>query len=174
MLNSGAPCGGVERLARRRVQPAAKPPAGTREGEVCDRRKPDLIGSERQQEMRDSIRSRQIGIGDFDAVAVDATAAGPDQHGAGLSHNPGPEPRPLEHQPRAPLKLAGVVIEQVAEEPERDALGCCGPRSPATQHLGASRGVQLGNDPGVGERQQQYRSQDGLERGQQRRDGQWR
>jgi hypothetical protein len=60
LLNSGAPCGRVERCTRRRIQAAPKPPPGPRESEIRDRRKPDLVGPQGKQQMRDPIRYRQI------------------------------------------------------------------------------------------------------------------
>ena len=56
-------------------------------------------------------------------------AAGPDQQRAGLSHQPRPERAPLEHQPGPVVQLARAMTDQVAEQPERDALRL--DRSPA-------------------------------------------
>src|SRR5437588_9853316 len=109
MLKSGAPYGRVERLPARRVQASTKPPAGAREGEVCERRKSDLIGSQREQQVGDAVARGQVGIRDLHAVAVDATAARAHQHRASLTDDPGTELRALNDQSGSPLKLARVV-----------------------------------------------------------------
>jgi hypothetical protein len=115
LLKSGAPRGGVERFARRRGQAAAKSPGRAAKGEVCDRRKPDLVGPQGKQEVSDAIRRGQVGIRDPDAVTVDATTTRAHEHGSRLTDDPRAQPGPLDDQPGSALELPRIVTEEISK-----------------------------------------------------------
>ena len=59
---------------------------------------------------------------DVHAPAVDAAAAGPHEHGAGLADQPDAERAALEHEAGARVQVARLVADEVAEQAERRAL----------------------------------------------------
>jgi hypothetical protein len=60
-------------------------PGRTTEGVVGDRRKPDLVLAQRDQQMRDAIAAGKLRIGGADAETVRSPAATPHEQRAGLS-----------------------------------------------------------------------------------------
>ena len=78
------------------------------------------------------------------------------QHGAGLTHQPHPQLAWLERQAGPPLKFALIVNEQITEQSLGHRLGAVVTGAFGANDARSPEGVELGNDPGVGERHQGY------------------
>src|SRR5215210_6745513 len=104
----------VERRAHRGGKPPPHAPHGPREGVVRDGREAVLVGPQGQQQVRDAVRRRQLGLRGPDAEAVDPAAR--QQQGSGFADEPGAELTALEREARVALELALAMAEQVAEE----------------------------------------------------------
>jgi hypothetical protein len=92
---------GVQRFACGSAESAPQSPASPAESHVRHRGKSRLVGAKGEQEVRGTVGRGEGRFGGFDAVAVNATAARSDKHGASLSQHPDPEPAGLKHQPGA-------------------------------------------------------------------------
>src|SRR4051794_6927910 len=148
---------GVERRASLDRQAAPQAPGRTRESVVRDRGEARLVGAQRQQQVRDAIRRRQVAIGDPYAVAMHAPAAGADEQRPGLAHQPYAEPAALQGEPGRALQVTLAVPQQVAEQALCHLLrAAVGPRL-AAHHVRAAEGVQLRDDPGVREARERNR-----------------
>ena len=110
--------------------------------------------------MGDPVARGQRGVGHPDAVAVDPPAARADEERAGLPEHPHPEPAPLDRHPRPRLQVARTMIEQVAEQPHRHALGLRRSRVARAHDLRPARRVQLRNRPRVDQQHERHRRQD--------------
>src|SRR5829696_2450396 len=75
-LGAGPLPGHIQRRAHGLRQPPADSPGGAAEGVVGHSGEAFLVGSQRQQEMRDPIRWRQLGLGHPHAEAVHALRPG--------------------------------------------------------------------------------------------------
>ena len=111
-------------------QPAPHAPGGAREGVVGHGGEALLVLAQGEQQVRDPIRGRQLGIRRRDAEAVHAPAARRHEQRARLAHEPDAELAALEREAGAALELALVVAEQVAEEALGDRLAAPALRAP--------------------------------------------
>ena len=160
------PCGPLrfgECGAHPRREAAPHSPGSAREGVVGDRGEALLVHPQGEQQVRDPVGGRQLGLGRADAVAVHAPATRRYEQGARLSHQPDAEVAALEREPGPALELALLVAEQVAEETLRRRLRRIVARPLRPHHAGAAERVQLGDDPGVGEGRQRHRGGERLE-----------
>ena len=116
---------GVERGAHRAGAAAGARASGApREGEVRDGREALLVGAQREQQVRDAVAARQLGVvararsSSRRAGRPAATSSAP---ASPTSHVPSAPA--LEHEPGPRVQLARVVADEVAEQAERGALG---------------------------------------------------
>src|SRR5687767_8322693 len=143
--------GGAECWPHRLRQAAADPPPGARERLVGDGGEALLVGAQREEEVRDAIRARQVRVVDADAEAVDAPLA--DEQSARLADQPRAEPARLLDEPGPRVEVARVVVDEVPQEPERRPLRLVGLARLRADDLGAAVGVQLGDRPRLDERE---------------------
>ena len=125
----------VERRARALRQLAAHPPPRAREAEVRDLGEAELVLAQRQQQVGDAVAAPAAHrrLGDPHAPAVDPPAAASRTRSAPCSPtSQTPSVAALERQAGRAQQLALGVADQVAEQPERDALGAAiGAAAPA-------------------------------------------
>ena len=126
----------VQRRPHRRPAPAHAPraPLNARLATVA---KP--ASSSRSASSRWAMRSAEAGRASArDAPAVHAPPAGRDQQRAGLAHQPDAERAALQHQAGPRVQLARLVADEVAEQPERAALGARRAARLRPHHVGAA------------------------------------
>ena len=133
-------------------QPPAHAPARARERVVGHGREALLVLAQREQQVGDAVRRRQVGVGHPHAPAVHAAA------GRGRAARP-PPPRATRRARRAPVTRPVRACRSRASWPTRS------PSRPSAVALGRRRrararglttfapavGVELGDRPGVGE-----------------------
>src|SRR5205823_12674588 len=105
---------GGKRLARGTIEATAQPPASPAESHVCHGGKSCLIGAKREQQVRHAVGVRQGRIRRLDAVAMNAPASRPYEHGTRLPGVPGSKLAWLDHQPGALVECSDLVVDQVS------------------------------------------------------------
>src|SRR4051794_39131542 len=99
------------------MEAAPEPPRSAREGVVRNGCEAALVRPEREQQVGDAVRGRQLRVRRGHAEAVHALAVRAHEQRAGLAHEPGAELAPLARQAGLALEVALLVAEQVAEQP---------------------------------------------------------
>ena len=159
----------------RSLEVPAHPPRRPREPEVRDLREAELVLAQRQQQVRDPVGGGQLLARRSRAARCEAPAVATRTHQqstrrplrtqkrALLADQPGAELAALEREPGRGEQVALVVADEVAEQPERDALGRrVGAPAPRRASLAADRHhlartaprLDPGDRPGVREADQ--------------------
>jgi len=134
---------------------------------VRDRREALLVGSQRQQQVRDPVGRRQVALGGPHAEAVNPVSTVRHQDRAGLAEEPDPELPALHRQAGLALEVARVMTQEVAEESLRDRLsGLVARPARRPDRVRAAERVQFGDDPSVREARERDRQRERLERDQ--------
>ena len=147
---AAAPASSAGRMAAR--QPPAHAPARAAEGEVGHGGEALLVGAQREQQVGDAVAAGQRRVVDADAVAEHAPPARPDEQRARLPDEPAPRRPRSSTSPVCACSARASWPTRSPSSPTERASASAGARLALRAHdVGAALGVELGDDPGVGE-----------------------